>query len=120
MSKEKKAQIARENGALGGAPRQKESMRSLVREALLELLIGGSFGSVAAVAMTFTKDEEDYSLDSLKVQVSQVRNELLNKAKIVRPAKGRGMLTKGQIAEIERQLGFKRVQKRLTELRKAA
>jgi hypothetical protein len=92
-------------------------LRHLIRCSLLVLFAQGKHGTCEEVESVV--EAEGYAPNTFQVQVAQVRRELLNDCGIAvdRP---KGRLTKVQIADIEHQLGFKRVQERVAELRRAA
>jgi hypothetical protein len=110
MSKKKRtpkqhAAQAREAGKLGGAPRKKDSLRSVIREVLLDLFLKGSFGSVTEVQAQV--GAAGYHDLTLPVQVSQVRNQLLNRLGIERKSR-RGALTNEEKADIVVQLKMRK------------
>jgi hypothetical protein len=93
-------------------------MRHIVRCALLAEFAEGRHGTFEAISAGISVPRS-YHPNSLKVQVSQVRRELLHECKInIGPVRGR--LTNAQKAEIERQLGLVPVKKRIAKLQAAA
>ena len=89
-------------------------MRHAIRLALLAAFAKGSHGLVPDVLGTIDIGD-GYFPTTAKVQVAQVRKELLTELGID-PGKVKGKLTNAQKTEIERQLGFRRNQRRIAEL----
>jgi len=116
-TKKQHAAQAREAGKLGGAPRDPKSLRSLVRETLIDLMLKGSHGEVEEVEEVVSG--AGYHDLTLPVQVSQVRNELLKKLKVERKAH-RGALTNEDKDSLRKQLSRASVKKALQKLKQAA
>lgn len=97
---------------LGGAPRQPHSLRSQIRVALLDLFSKGSHGDVAEVQAKlrsyrrnrYKREAQDAVTPVvLKIQIAQVRNELLDKIGVSRQS-GAGRLTKERISRLQLRL----------------
>jgi len=93
-------------------------MRHIVRCLLLEAFANGSHGPFDDIAAGIQVGR-GYSPASLKVQVSQVRRDLMAECKID-IGEVRGRMSNEQLANIERQLQHVPVQKRIVKLTAAA
>lgn len=93
-------------------------MRHAIRCALLALFALQKHGTVDEVEEQVSYSG-DYNPNTFKVQVSQVRRDLLEELAID-TGKVQGKLTHEQKAAIEHQLGYKRVQAKIAELAKEA
>jgi len=107
-------------GRLGGLSRTDGSLRGLIRDRLLSLMTRRqpSFGSVGEVEAD-VEGVGGFNPLTLPVQVSQVRNQLLEKAGVTWERR-RGGLTSQAKADIMRQLRKVSVQRKLTAMKEAA
>ena len=94
------------------APRQPQSLRTLIALTLLSSFAKGNHGPTAKVITDLANDgtdtkhlkKEGYNLNTLKVQIAQVRNCLLSLMGIELPFVVRGKMTAEQKAVLDKRL----------------
>ena len=100
---------------VGGHPIEPNSMRTLIRSEMLNAMLRGSHGPVDEIAEAI--EHEGYNPNTIKVQVAQVRGEILAEVGIEISIRGR--MSKAVAERIRHELQGKRVYKKLVELQRA-